>query len=278
MKNLYIIGNGFDVHHGIPSMYTNYMKWLVVRYPMLYEEVARTFRDAEKDSWWAEFESHLAGVEYMYNLSNKTHAGYVVEGIELKGDNSAERLTALYKAVQKSFSIWVEGLNTYLDLVKPDLTLTPDAQFLSFNYTNTLQDIYGISDERVLHIHGKASRGDEIIIGHDSNGDAFQVIQSEIVDFFGSGFEVGRQISAFKKPTGKIIEANKSFFESLTDVEQIIVMGFSFSSIDMPYIKEIIKNTHADVLWTVYVHSDKDRVNMKKVQEELKLNVKLEDW
>lgn len=28
MKHLYIIGNGFDLHHGIPSGYQNYRQWL----------------------------------------------------------------------------------------------------------------------------------------------------------------------------------------------------------------------------------------------------------
>lgn len=28
MKTLYLIGNGFDIHHSIPSRYSNYQNWL----------------------------------------------------------------------------------------------------------------------------------------------------------------------------------------------------------------------------------------------------------
>ncbi len=27
-KHLYIIGNGFDIHHGVNSRYSNYREWL----------------------------------------------------------------------------------------------------------------------------------------------------------------------------------------------------------------------------------------------------------
>ena len=29
IKNLYFIGNGFDLHHGIQSRYTDYAYWLI---------------------------------------------------------------------------------------------------------------------------------------------------------------------------------------------------------------------------------------------------------
>lgn len=33
MKHLYIIGNGFDLHHGIPSGYHSYRQWLEENHP-----------------------------------------------------------------------------------------------------------------------------------------------------------------------------------------------------------------------------------------------------
>ena len=69
MKHLYIIGNGFDCHHYIPSSYKHYMTWLICHYPELYDEVARTFKDADEDTWWADFEHRLADVDFTYDLS-----------------------------------------------------------------------------------------------------------------------------------------------------------------------------------------------------------------
>ena len=276
MKHLYIIGNGFDLHHGIPSSYYNYMHWLCVNYPELYDEISRTFINAEQKTWWSDFEHHLAEVEYMYDLSAVIYPDYEIEGIALKGKNSPERLSAVYKAVQMTFSVWVRGLNDFLIGVHPDLPLDVDATYLSFNYTNTLQNVYGIPDEHVLHIHGNAEKGEDIIIGHDSSGANFQYMQSEIIDIEGLGYAIGKQISTFQKPTAKIIESNRAFFESLRDIERITVYGFSFSSIDMPYVKEIIKFTSENVVWHIYVYSIDELKRFEKLNKELLLNMEYE--
>ncbi len=32
------------------------MRWVELRYPVSYDEISRTFTDADKESWWADFE------------------------------------------------------------------------------------------------------------------------------------------------------------------------------------------------------------------------------
>ncbi len=267
MKHLCIIGNGFDLHHGISSSYNDYMNWLEIHYPSLYDEITQTFIDAEEVSWWCDFERHLADVEYMYDLSIVVYPDYEVEGIEIKGTNSPERLAALYKAIQKTFAMWAGGLNNYLQEVQADLKLDIDATYLTFNYTNTLQDVYHIPDNLVLHIHGKAKRGDNLIVGHGSNGDDFPVKQLEIVGFQKKPLRIGREIAILRKPVESIINANQLFFESLSNVEDITVYGFSFSSIDMPYIKEIFKHVKYNVKWHIHVRSIKEAESIEKTED-----------
>ena len=50
MKNLYIIGNGFDCHHGINSSYSAYRQWLEENEPELYERL-REFYYVDDDEW-----------------------------------------------------------------------------------------------------------------------------------------------------------------------------------------------------------------------------------
>lgn len=276
MKHLYIIGNGFDLHHGIPSSYKQYMTWLICHYPDLYDEIARTFKDADEDAWWADFEHHLAEVECMYDMSIPIYPDIEVLDVEIKGTNSPERLAATFKAVQKTFTLWVHSLNELLLEYQPDLKLDPDATYLTFNYTNTLQDLYHIPDKQVLHIHGKAERGDELIIGHESDGNDFALKQLEEVGFQKKPYQISRQIAVLRKPTERIIEMNRAFFESLSDVETITVYGFSFSSIDMPYIREIIKYIKSSgVKWQIYVHSKKDEKRIEKCDEMWLQNIEL---
>ena len=38
--------------------------------------------------------------------------------------------------------------------------------FLNFNYTDTLEKVYGIPASNILYIHGNALRGNNLILGH----------------------------------------------------------------------------------------------------------------
>lgn len=176
-KTLYVIGNGFDLHHGIQSSYWNYMKWLESNYPQLYKEIEHTFRGATEESWWADFENGLGHVDWFYNVNSGTSSTYKVGDVEVKGKKSPSRLMALYDAIQESFSQWIKSLDVQVKSVHPDLDIEKNAQFLTFNYTNTLQCAYGIPNDNVLYIHGNAERGDKLIVGHNTSGQKFPIVQ-----------------------------------------------------------------------------------------------------
>lgn len=40
-KHLYIIGNGFDLHHGINSSYKNFQEWMYENHPDVIEKSMR---------------------------------------------------------------------------------------------------------------------------------------------------------------------------------------------------------------------------------------------
>lgn len=278
IKTLYIIGNGFDLHHDIPSSYYDYMHWLKCIYPELAEEIERTFEGANQDSWWSDFECHLAKVDCAYDISILIYPDFEVDGIQLKGTNSPDRLAALYKAIQKTFTMWVSGLNDSLPAVHPDLHLDSDAAFLTFNYTDTLQEVYHIPDSQILHIHGNVRRGEEVIIGHNSTGEYYPEKQYEMVDFKNAPFDVAKEITAFRKPTTKIIETHRKWFESLKEVEQITVCGFSFSDVDKPYVQEILRSVSKGSKWIIYIHSLWDFMHMTDKCEELLIDYDFMDW
>lgn len=51
------------------------------------------------------------------------------------------------------------------------------------------------------------------------------------------------------KPVAKIIDEHKRDFEALAGIEELIVLGFSYSEIDMSYLEKISKedNRHNHV-------------------------------
>ena len=60
-NTLYIIGNGFDLHHGIPSSYKAFGEYLQKRDSGTYDVVEKYF-DVNAQ-FWAEFEEHLASFD-----------------------------------------------------------------------------------------------------------------------------------------------------------------------------------------------------------------------
>ncbi|WP_428003788.1 AbiH family protein [Acidovorax sp.] len=135
---------------------------------------------------------------------------------------------------------------------------------MTFNYTDTLQRVYGIQHANVVHIHGSASQAnDELVLGHgwhrtptDSfnhginfeEADTREIEGNEIIDeYFSSTF----------KPTARIIEENQAFFQSLENVSMVLVMGHSLSSVDLPYLREIRSHLRNErVRWRVSFHGD----------------------
>jgi hypothetical protein len=267
---LYVIGNGFDRYHDIPSDYRDFGRYLK-------NVDAATFRQIETyfsldDAFWWEFEARLADfdvdavVDYAsgflmsYGAEDWSDAGHHDYQYEL------ERVVeAISSTMRERFADWIRKLPIPApgSFAGKPLPLDPGARYLNFNYTPTLQRTYGIADGQVLHIHGKGgSPADQLVLGHGWNrapadslnygvdgedADTRVLEGNEIVDGY---------FSATFKPTDKIIVQQQPFFQSLKTVRQILVMGHSLSEVDAPYFEEIIKNIDPTaVRWKVSYHS-----------------------
>jgi Bacteriophage abortive infection AbiH len=267
---LYVIGNGFDRYHDIPSDYRDFGRYLK-------DVDAATFRQIETyfsvdDAFWWEFEARLADfdvdavVDYAsgflmsYGAEDWSDAGHHDYQYEL------ERVVeAISSTMRERFADWIRKLPIPApgSFAGKPLPLDPGARYLNFNYTSTLQRTYGIADGQVLHIHGKGgSPTDQLVLGHgwsrtptdslnygvDGEDADTRVLEgNEIVDGY---------FSATFKPTDKIIVQQQPFFQSLRTVRQILVMGHSLSEVDAPYFEEIIKNIDPTaVRWKVSYHS-----------------------
>lgn len=267
-SKLYIIGNGFDMHHGLKSGYSNYRKWLEGNDRKLYERL-REYYDVDDDNWWWQFEQSLgypAMSDYIERTALENEPDYGSDDFRDRdyhaGQIQAEdEIGGLVQKIRDSFTEWVATLSLPLSDKKISLD-QEDAYFINFNYTDTLQSVYNVSDENVLSIHGNVTKGTELVLGHNRT---YEDIDTELAERYdnlsddGEDYihqsvrgEVVSQISSLRKNTSEIILANKKTFDSLKDVNHVFVYGLSFSPIDTPYIDELIshidKNT---VQWTL---------------------------
>lgn len=81
---------------------------------------------------------------------------------------------------------------------------------------------------------------------------------------------ISRQFSKIRKDVTGIIEENREFFQALDEVKAIHIYGLSFSTIDLPYIKEIISKIDiSTVQWEVSYYEDNEEEKFKKTLIEL---------
>lgn len=271
---LYIVGNGFDLHHGIESSYQHFGEYLAEVDHDTYDHLSRYFT-VDDDFWW-QFESQLAHLDtdsllddagqYLgsYGAEDWSDAGHHDYQYEL--DRVVE---ALSKTLRHRFGQWVRQLEIpqSASLAGRMLPVRRDARYLTFNYTDTLQRVYGVPDTNVLHIHGAARQvDDQLILGHGwkrSPTDSFKHgIDHEEADtrvLEGNNIIDG-YFSATFKPTDRVIAQHQSFFCSLSNIRTVLVMGHSLAEVDMPYLKEVLHRIgNNEARWKVsFYESSKD--------------------
>jgi len=89
-----------------------------------------------------------------------------------------------------------------------------------------------------------------------------------------SGYSEGMEIlisffaSTFKN-TKKVIEENEDYFGELTSIDQIVVLGHSFSDVDRPYFELIKKSISEGTEWQITYHTKSDLEEQSKVMDQL---------
>lgn len=267
MTKLFIIGNGFDIHHGIRSRYTDFAEWLKGVDPGVFnavEEFIPTCIDARGNQLnaWSDLENNLANfdtdqlIDYggnflpSYGADDWSDAGHHDHEYELN-----RVISKVSVELHKRFVEWLRTLAIPGATLFPVSAVDPRGKFLNFNYTPTLQRIYGATD--VLHIHGSLlDDASEIVLGHGWEPESRELLASHINEdtdtrVAGGYHLIDDYFSETFKPTEKIIERNRAFFESLRDVTEAFVLGHGMAEVDRLYYFEILDFVPKSTQWTI---------------------------
>lgn len=278
---LYIIGNGFDLFHGLKSSYYDFRDYIKKTNWDLFQrlEVYHT------DYLWNDFERKLG--QFNSNLLFEASSIFLpdikedfedlqMSQIYLAGDFAAGESYEMLSELKKSLKKWAETLcNNKIEAL---LGLDDYAHYLSFNYTNLLSKVYGIENERINQIHGRCmGYKDELIIGHSIDEDLStnehsrnrfhpkrkQRYNFEAVENLHE--KIGEHFSDSSKKSSEIIRANSSYFQSLNDVEYIYILGHSISDVDACYYEKIIEvNNNPDKInWIIAFRKEEDKITLK---------------
>ena len=262
-NTLFIIGNGFDLAHGIKSSYWNFREWLGNNRSNLIGMMDIFFSN-QRDVW-----SNIEQALGEYN--EESILDYCRPDEEFDYDHSLSSsarvedspmtfFQPVLEEFRDAFRDWVDSIE--IRGVKKLYRLNPDSRYLSFNYTDTLETEYGITPNQVTHIHGSRLNDEEYIIGHNNNRNPSSVWDDDGLTFEQQAYEnIIVWMNEFTKQYNRNIANHSSFFDSLYDIKQIIVIGHSMSKVDWPCFREIIKNIGKEIPWIVYCHSIDDRNN-----------------
>lgn len=246
--------------------------------------------------FWAEFEKRLA------ELDTDTVIDYASSWLESYGAEDwsdayhhdyqyeIDRIVkALSSTLRLQFGEWIRQLRIPDPSEISGIRLPVDelATYLNFNYTPSLQRLYGVPDVRILHIHGAAIDADaRLVLGHgrqpEKNPDPYRFERSpedadmQVVE--GQGIIDKYFLETFK-PTAEIIRDNAAFFGNLSSVGRIFVMGHSVSRVDHPYFREVIRNIDAGrVTWKISYFDDDDLKALREQVAELSIAAHLVEF
>ncbi|PUA96394.1 abortive infection AbiH-like protein [Acidovorax sp. 107] len=270
---LYVIGNGFDLWHGIPSSYARFKEYVRQRDRDLFDAVDR-YLPADED--WSDLESALADIDVdsiiddldqfmpSYSAEDWSDAGH--HDFQYEVDLVVQRLSTELRA---RFGEWIRSLviPTSGTATQHLRSIDANAAFLTFNYTSTLGDLYAVPDAHVLHIHGEARMQDsELILGHGWNPTQRRSLNDrpDIEDIDTRLMEahdiLDDYFSRTFKPSERLIREHQPFFDQLGAVETVHVLGHSLSDVDIPYVQALLRvPSVAAAHWYVACRSEQER-------------------
>ncbi|WP_435656832.1 bacteriophage abortive infection AbiH family protein [Brucella pituitosa] len=278
MTKLFIIGNGFDIHHGINSRYTDFGHWLEKvdrEVHRAVEEFLPTWVDSEgkvQDAW-SDLENNLEhfDTDRLLDYGANFLPSYGADDWSDSGHHDFEYeldrvIRALSVGLHSNFVRWLGTLTIPTQTRFPVRSIDRQAKFLNFNYTPTIQTLYAAAN--VLHIHGSlADSTSQIVLGHGWTPGAKDRWEDRIDEDTDTRVAGGYRLidDYFRetfKPTAEIIQRNRPFFTGLCNVTEAFVFGHGLAEVDAPYFAEMLKHLSEDVAWTISYYGD-DRERQK---------------
>lgn len=269
---LFIIGNGFDLAHGLSTSYVDFRDYLeetnwefLVKFEAPYGFVPESRRKIVEDLLWKDFETNLSAINEDEIIDGAVSMEMGLEG----GDVDIESTLNEYwedeykyiKRLNQYISEWVRQIDTDVSPKTKIIKKSAKDLFLTFNYTLVLEKVYGIANNQILHIHGSVDEhySGEPVIGH-GDFDRIERVKAKIPEaeqnFWEKESSIYKALANYYERTRKDVDFflhfHKRFFENMSEVEQINVIGHSWGDVDMPYFKEILKHVEENVIWNVY--------------------------
>ena len=267
MSKLFIFGNGFDLHHGIESKYEDFKNWLYKKDKKMFCEIEKYNRNnifiEDLKSNWLNIENALSiNPEFNDKIS-----------INLEIDN-------IVRVFHGKFHEWVLEISKDIDKVKKLFHLDKNNYYLTFNYINTLENIYKIPriDKDIMHIyhiHGFAESLDSNIYSNQVN----TIVFGKKDNMTNASFE-GVFRYRFSKETNRIINLMRERFlinKTLNNISEILIYGLSIDDRngDLDYIL-FIRKIIPNILLRIFYFDEQSKYYFEMINNKYNLNASIE--
>lgn len=302
---LNVMGNGFDLYHGLPCSYYFFGCYLIKKDPEFFELlgnmynlnnmrlvgplIAHDYEYTMEDILWKDFEHRLGEVNESFIVESYTDDLKLENSDPVELEMDEDQLAEILKSYFSQWVIDTLDKNDNYDIIRETidsnslLNLNSNDYYLLFNYTHTLQNLYEIQDERIFYIHGESNEDldDEIIVGHGNNR-IIEYLEAKICELEQKyDYEQGsmnrieenkcllRYIEKLKKDVTFCRSRANSFYISIKDtVDTICVYGLSLGEVDLPYLKQLHdKWPKADWKFSFYSHEDQKHIDNVATQK-----------
>lgn len=259
----------------MPTGYGDFKKWLIANHRRdVIEELQSAYpTKGDKDFLlWSEFEHALGEYDINTVINWSWENLFLTEvslGNQLFNNNLID--TQLPDIINEAFTKWMSSIpmpsRPAYDFI------SSNASYLTFNYTDTLERLYHIPEQQVLHIHGRASKREKLIVGHNQMIDPSEYWDDKL-DVRENNERMQRlmDMNDLCKPVYEIMSRNEDFFQGLYTVHDVHIIGHSCDEIDYPYFEKVKESVSKDVKWHFNPHQEKDAKNMVRLIDSIGIN------
>lgn len=282
MNRLIIIGNGFDLHHELPTSYNNFRNfledgeaWGNIKMPRIGDLLYLLDSYFYFNHNWSDFEEKLASFDIQSFVDEEGIAlvesdddEHPMRNQAIMEDSCSDKLKSLIEDLPKEINNWICSLSYNIDSELLVNCFDNQDDFISFNYSSTLEKVYEINPSQIAYLHGKASipyQIEQIVIGHGTKHveiPDYNTHTKSLNDIFASDiYEESKYIykELYKNPSKHIpklqnIEKNAYYYN------EVIILGHSLGKVDQEYFTYISNIIRKNIPIRIYYH-DKNKLS-----------------
>lgn len=300
INSLYIIGNGFDIHHGLNTQFKDFKDFLEKKNESELIEQLENYYAVDYEELWSDFEAHLADLDSETLLDEFSDYIAVPSRDEFRDRDwntyafEVDRVISnLTISLCEKFRLFIlEQEKSPIDNTKT-IVIDTNAKFFNFNYSNTLERHYKIKSNNILYIHGFAENpSSTIILGHAKDPSISTkkdtppegLDEEELEEWISYqndqyDYSTAQAISVIEgyfnktfKNTESIIQSYPDFISRLSCIDNVLVLGHSLSEVDLPYFVKLKSIINPNSSWTFSYHTDDDYQRIRSFIMTQKIN------